>query len=146
MFLDLLHYLPDDLLAKVDRATMAVGLESRAPFLDHRVVEAAWRVPMPYRIRDGKGKWILRQILRRHLPSNLIDRPKQGFCVPLDAWLRGPLRGWAGDLLFPMSSDKEGHLDGGLLRSVWQEHQAGDRNWSHLIWNAVVFEAWRAAR
>ncbi len=146
MFLDLLHYLPDDLLAKVDRATMAVGLESRAPFLDHRVVEAAWRVPMPYRIRDGKGKWILRQILRRHLPSNLIDRPKQGFCVPLDAWLRGPLRGWAGDLLFPMSSDKESHLDGALLRSVWQEHQAGDRNWSHLIWNAVVFEAWRAAR
>ncbi|MFN8570906.1 MAG: asparagine synthase (glutamine-hydrolyzing) [Gemmatimonadaceae bacterium] len=146
MFLDLLHYLPDDLLTKVDRATMAVGLESRAPFLDYRVVEAAWRIPFNYRIHDGQGKWILRRLLGRHLPSELIDRPKQGFCVPLDAWLRGPLRGWAGDLLFPTLVERDTPLDGGMLQRVWHEHQTGDRNWSHLIWNAVVFEAWRAAR
>ncbi len=143
MFIDLVTYLPDDLLVKVDRATMSVGLESRAPFLDHRVAELAWRLPLRHRIRDGKNKWVLRRILERHVPAKLFDRPKQGFSVPLEEWLRGPLRTWAGDLLFTGALSRERLAEPVIVQRVWNEHQQGTRNWSHLIWNLAVLSAWR---
>jgi asparagine synthase (glutamine-hydrolysing) len=145
MFLDLVGYLPDDVMAKVDRATMGVSLESRAPLLDHRVVELAWRVPTRRKIHRGRGKWLLRKLLARYVPPALTDRPKMGFGVPVGTWLRGPLREWASDLLAPARLRAGGLLDGQAIWARWREHQSGRVSHANLLWAVLMFEAWREA-
>jgi asparagine synthase (glutamine-hydrolysing) len=139
---DSLTYLPDDILTKVDRATMAVGLEARVPLLDHRVVELAWRIDPDGLRADGLGKRPLREILYRHVPRELVDRPKRGFEVPLAEWLRGPLRPWAQDLLDPATLAAEGYLDPSAVTRHWREHLSGARNWHRRIWPVLMFQAW----
>ncbi len=139
---DQLGYLPDDILVKVDRAAMAYGLETRAPFLDHRLIEFTWRLPLQQKIRDGRTKWLLRQVLYRHVPRKLIDRPKQGFAVPLAAWLRGPLRDWAEALLAPERLRREGFLAPQPVRTAWAEHQSGRLDRAHELWDVLMFQAW----
>lgn len=142
MQLDMLTYLPDDILAKVDRATMAVSLESRAPFLDHRVVEFAWSLPADLKHRDGLSKWALRQVLYRHVPPALIDRPKMGFEVPIGLWLRGPLREWAGDLLSRERLKREGWFEADVIARHWDEHLLRRANWGMQLWPVCMFQAW----
>lgn len=142
MALDALSYLPDDILVKVDRAAMAVSLESRAPFLDHDLVAFAWRLPMNFKIRNGQGKWLLRGLLNRYIPKALTDRPKMGFGVPLDQWLRGPLRDWAESLLAEDRLQREGYLNAAPIRGAWLKHQAGKANYGYRLWSVLMFQAW----
>ena len=143
MYLDLITYLPDDVLTKLDRASMAVSLEARVPLLDHRVVEFALRVPHHLNIRNGQGKWLLRQVLHRYLPQRLFDRPKMGFSVPIDAWLRGPLRPWAEELLDETCKAKHDLLDSDLIRRKWTEHISNNCNWGRQLWDILMFQAWQ---
>ncbi len=146
MLLDLVGYLPDDILVKVDRAAMNVSLETRVPFLDHHVVEFAWRLPPALKIHAGQGKWLLRQLLYQYVPRELVERPKTGFGVPLDRWLRGPLKEWAGDLLAAARLKREGFLRAEPVAQMWREHLAGRRNHQHALWNVLMFEAWLATQ
>ena len=143
MFRDQVSYLPDDILVKVDRAAMAASLETRAPFLDHRVAEYAWKLPANCWQRDGRGKWIVRQVLDRYVPRQLIDRPKQGFGVPIAEWLRGPLRDWADDLLSPEALRCDGIFRAEPVLQTWKEHRDGTRNWASSLWHLLMFQAWR---
>jgi asparagine synthase (glutamine-hydrolysing) len=141
-YLDTVSYLPDDILTKLDRASMAVSLEARVPLLDHRLVEHAWSLPRSLLIRHNKPKWILRQILYNYVPRPLVERSKMGFGIPLDSWLRGPLREWAASLLEHGKIRSQAYLDAELIRQKWDEHQAGRRNWQYQLWNVIMFQAW----
>jgi len=142
MALDALTYLPDDILVKVDRASMAVSLETRAPFLDRDVMEFAWSLPLSMKLRDGQGKWILRKLLDRHVPRELIERPKMGFAIPLNAWLRGPLRDWAESLLAEDRLRREGFFDPLPIRAAWQQQLRGHASFGSKIWSVLMFQAW----
>ena len=144
MLADALVYLPADILVKVDRAAMAASLETRAPFLDHRVAMLAWQLPLPLKITpEGTSKWALRQLLYRYVPRSLLDRPKAGFAMPIGAWLRGPLRRWADDLLDPAVLEEQGYLRTEPIQQLWREHQAG-RDHTPRLWTVLMWQAWLA--
>jgi asparagine synthase (glutamine-hydrolysing) len=142
MALDLLTYLPDDILVKVDRAAMASSLETRVPFLDHKLIEYVFKIPHSFKFRNGNGKWILKKILNQYVPKSLTERPKMGFEIPLGSWLRGPLRDWAEDLLNEKRLNQENFFNTKLVRDKWLEHLNGKKNWQHHLWDILMFQAW----
>lgn len=143
MFYDMLMYLPDDILVKTDRAAMAVSLETRAPFLDHRVIDLASRLPLHMKIRGGTNKWCLRELLYRRVPKKLIERPKMGFGVPIGDWLRGPLHDWAENLLEEKKMIQSGYFQNVEIQKKWREHLSGEKNWHYYLWDILMFESWR---
>jgi asparagine synthase (glutamine-hydrolysing) len=143
MYVDLVSYLPEDILTKLDRASMAISLEGRVPFLDYRLVEFAWRLPLNFKIHQGQGKRILQSLLARYVPQRLFDRPKMGFSVPLHQWLRGPLRGWVEELLEPVRLQQQGMFSPAPIRQTWMEHLRGERNWAMKLWGILMFQAWQ---
>jgi asparagine synthase (glutamine-hydrolysing) len=142
MYLDLVTYLPDCILAKVDRAAMGVSLETRVPYLDYRVMEFAWELPLPMKFKNGKGKWILREILYKYVPKEMIERPKMGFGVPIGDWMRGPLKDWTESLVNESRLKNEGYLNPDLVSRMWNEHLSGTINWQFNLWDVLMFEAW----
>ena len=144
MATDSLNYLPNDILTKVDRAAMAASLETRTPLLNHHVAAIAWRLPMAMKIRGGQGKWALRQILYKHVPRHLIERPKAGFGMPIGQWLRGPLRGWAEDLLDPGLMQRQGYLRPEPIQTLWRQHLSGRFDHTSRLWTVLMWQAWLA--
>jgi asparagine synthase (glutamine-hydrolysing) len=142
MYLDSMTYLQDDILTKVDRAAMGASLETRVPFLDQDVIRLAWQMPMEYKIHKGQGKWLLRQLLYRHVPREMIERPKSGFAIPVAQWLRGPLQEWADDLLDETKLNQQGYFDAKQISQRWREHRSGKRNWQYSLWSVLMFQAW----
>ena len=142
MVLDMLTYLPDDILVKVDRASMASSLETRVPLLDHNLVEFSWKIPHSFKFRNGQGKWILKQILNEYVPKRLIERPKMGFGIPIDTWLRGPLKDWAESLLDEKMLYQQGFFKPKLIRDKWNQHLSGQWNWQYDLWDILMFQAW----
>ena len=143
MYMDLVTYLPGDILTKVDRASMAVGLEARVPFLDHRIVEFSKRLPISYKIRNGRSKWVLRRILHKYVPEELMDARKGGFGIPIDDWLKGPLKAWAEDLLNEKDMKKDAILDPESVSRMWEQHLSGKKNRHHHLWSVLMFQAWK---
>ena len=142
MAVDSVTYLPDDILTKIDRAAMSVSLETRVPFLNKEVIALAWKLPLKYKLRDGKGKWILRKILNKYVPRKLVERPKMGFDMPIDSWLKGPLREWVEDLINEKKLKEENLLNPVLVRKKWKEHLDGTSNWQDHLWNVLIFQQW----
>jgi len=145
MYLDSTTYLPGDILVKLDRASMGVSLESRVPLLDHRLIEFAWRLPLTMKLNHGTSKWLLRQVLYRYVPRHLVDRPKQGFHMPVTDWLRGPLRDWAESLLDENRLRSENLLEPGPIRQKWREHLSGESRWDYGLWTVLMFQSWQEA-
>lgn len=142
MILDFLTYLPGDILVKIDRASMASSIETRAPFLDHKLIEYVWKIPHRFKNKNGQGKWILKEILKQYVPKDLTERPKMGFGVPIGTWLRGPLKDWAENLLDEKTMQEEGFLNSKLVKKKWEEHISGIRNWQYDLWDVLMFQAW----
>ena len=143
MALDQITYLPNDILVKVDRTSMASSIEARVPFLDHRLIEYSWKIPHSIKFRNGKSKWILRKILQNYVPKNLTDRPKMGFGIPLNDWLRGPLRDWAENLLNEKKLSEEGFFNSKIIREKWEDYISNKNNSLYDLWNVLMFQAWR---